>query len=636
MEDNSLHKKMKIIENDKNIFDINGEYVIPLYQRGYEWEEKEISKLIEDIDGRRINEKYYLGTLIVSTTEVDGKKQHEIIDGQQRLTTLFLMLNCICKNIKKSLKFACRDKSNYTLEHIESIINKKSFENEENKYDKNIVKAINIIKENFKNIDKEEFIKKLSNVVIFQIEVPQHTDLNHYFEIMNTRGEQLSQTDVLKAKLMSYLAKEERVIFANIWDACSEMDTYLQMNFSKDVREQLFGKTWNELPPDNWEELKKLKLTNWENENEFKIDEIIDSNYREKDIEKIEEKDEDEKETYSSIIDFSPFLIHVLKVYILNEKIENEKNINKTIDDIKILETFEKYTKNMEQDKLREFSKKFIIYLMKCRFIFDKYFIKRKHIGDTIGNDKWSLQELNASGRNKTPGYSETKFIEEKDKNKENANAIYNKNILMLQSALRVTYTSSKVMYWITEILQWLVENNCENIKNNLNRFDLEIEDFIKKEVNENFFGTEQADHQGTNTHHIVFNYLDYLLWKEKRVRDSENFVFEFRNSVEHWYPQHPSINTFEKWENEKERDNFGNLCLLQIGDNSKFSNLPPSAKKGFKDTIETGSLKLRLMAEDTIEHGDVNADKYWKTKGYLEHGKEMIDILRKACNKED
>lgn len=603
MEDNNLHKKLKIIENDKNIFDINGEYVIPLYQRGYEWEEKEISKLIEDIDGRRINEKYYLGTLIVSTTEVDGKKQHEIIDGQQRLTTLFLMLNCICKNVEKSLKFACRDKSNYTLEHIESIINNKSFGNEENKYDKNIVKAINIIKENFKNIDKEEFIKKLSNVVIFQIEVPPHTDLNHYFEIMNTRGEQLSQTDVLKAKLMSYLAKEERVIFANIWDACSEMDTYLQMNFSKDVREQLFGKTWNELPPDNWEELKKLKLTNWENENEFKIDEIIDSNYRDKDIEKIDEKDEDEKETFSSIINFTPFLIHVLKVYIINEKIEDKENINKTIDDIKILETFEKYTKNIEQDKLGEFSKKFIIYLMKCRFIFDKYFIKRKYIDNT---EKWSLQELNAYGRKKTPGYSETKFIEEKDdqsvlkkekgdKNKENSNAIYNKNILMLQSALRVTYTSSKVMYWITEILQWLTKNNCENIKNNLNRFDVEIEDFIKEEVNENFLEKKQADHQGTNTHHIVFNYLDYLLWtgKYKEVKDSENFVFEFRNSVEHWYPREDILGL---WKSEYERDYFGNLCLLQIDDNARFTNLPPSDKKNiFKKIIEKRKLEIKV-----------------------------------------
>lgn len=592
MEDNNLHKKLKIIENDKNIFDINGEYVIPLYQRGYEWEEKEISKLIEDIDGRRINEKYYLGTLIVSTTEVDGKKQHEIIDGQQRLTTLFLMLNCICKNVEKSLKFACRDKSNYTLEHIESIINNKSFGNEENKYDKNIVKAINIIKENFKNIDKEEFIKKLSNVVIFQIEVPPHTDLNHYFEIMNTRGEQLSQTDVLKAKLMSYLAKEERVIFANIWDACSEMDTYLQMNFSKDVREQLFGKTWNELPPDNWEELKKLKLTNWENENEFKIDEIIDSNYRDKDIEKIDEKDEDEKETFSSIINFTPFLIHVLKVYIINEKIEDKENINKTIDDIKILEIFEKYTKNIEQDKLGEFSKKFIIYLMKCRFIFDKYFIKRKYIDNT---EKWSLQELNAYGRKKTPGYSETKFIEEKDQNKENSNAIYNKNILMLQSALRVTYTSSKVMYWITEILQWLTKNNCENIKNNLNRFDVEIEDFIKEEVNENFLEKKQADHQGTNTHHIVFNYLDYLLWtgKYKEVKDSENFVFEFRNSVEHWYPREDILGL---WKSEYERDYFGNLCLLQIDDNARFTNLPPSDKKNiFKKIIEKRKLEIKV-----------------------------------------
>ena len=43
----------------------------------------------------------------------------------------------------------------------------------------------------------------------------------------------------------------------------------------------------------------------------------------------------------------------------------------------------------------------------------------------------------------------------------------------------------------------------------------------------------------GVNTPHIVFNYLDYLLWKAN-VEKYNDFSFEFRNSVEHWYPQTP------------------------------------------------------------------------------------------------
>lgn len=41
------------------------------------------------------------------------------------------------------------------------------------------------------DVDKDSFIKKLSKIILYRIEVPEHTDLNRYFEIMNTRGEQL-------------------------------------------------------------------------------------------------------------------------------------------------------------------------------------------------------------------------------------------------------------------------------------------------------------------------------------------------------------------------------------------------------------------------------------------------------------
>ncbi len=58
------------------------------------------------------------------------------------------------------------------------------------------------------NINEESFIKKLSKVVIFRIEVPEHTDLNRYFETMNVRGEQLEQHDILKAELMEHMKKK--------------------------------------------------------------------------------------------------------------------------------------------------------------------------------------------------------------------------------------------------------------------------------------------------------------------------------------------------------------------------------------------------------------------------------------------
>ena len=73
----------------------------------------------------------------------------------------------------------------------------------------------------------------------FDPEVPENTDLNRYFEIMNTRGEQLEQHDILKATLMRYLPDDsEKSTFAKIWDACSDMTGYVQMHFIKDSSEE--------------------------------------------------------------------------------------------------------------------------------------------------------------------------------------------------------------------------------------------------------------------------------------------------------------------------------------------------------------------------------------------------------------
>ena len=128
---------------------------------------------------------------------------------------------------------------------------------------------------------------------------------------------------------------------------------------------------------------------------------------------------------------------------------------------------------------------------------------------------------------------------------------------------------------------------------------------------------------QGVNTPHVVLNYLDYLLWARDR-RSYDGFVFEFRTSVEHWYPQNPSDDTFVRW---GEVDRFGNLCLVQRNVNSKFSNLNPLAKKAtFKEMISGGSLKLREMANVT------NSGDGWRDGACQQHEAEMLRLLFEAC----
>ena len=74
-------------------------YVVPDYQREYVWTDKEVHQLLEDI-GEQIDagttREYFIGTVLVSPT--DQKSHYEVIDGQQRLTTFFLLL-CALKHL---------------------------------------------------------------------------------------------------------------------------------------------------------------------------------------------------------------------------------------------------------------------------------------------------------------------------------------------------------------------------------------------------------------------------------------------------------------------------------------------------------------------------------------------------------
>src|ERR1700676_4028024 len=68
-------------------------YIVPDYQREYVWTEKEVQQLLDDIEEQLdVDERreYFIGPVLVSPTA--QKSHYEVIDGQQRLTTFFLLL----------------------------------------------------------------------------------------------------------------------------------------------------------------------------------------------------------------------------------------------------------------------------------------------------------------------------------------------------------------------------------------------------------------------------------------------------------------------------------------------------------------------------------------------------------------
>lgn len=204
----------------------------------------------------------------------------------------------------------------------------------------------------------------------------------------------------------------------------------------------------------------------------------------------------------------------------------------------------------------------------------------------------------------------------------------------MIQSALRVSYTSPKVMHWITGLLLWLEMNDNTS---KLNSYCAVAEQIARQSIIENFFKPcKDGDYRlGVGTPHIVFNYLDYLIWKNDRNL-YKDFTFEFRNSVEHWYPRHPKESEIETWK-DGGVDRFGNLCIIQRNVNSKFYNLPPEGKKtSFRSMIEKGSLKLRLMSKLTAPDKGISANQNWKDYVCAEHEREMINLLSEDCGLEE
>lgn len=389
--------ELRLFSIDKpTVFTDTYKYIVPLYQRAYSWTFKEIEQLIDDLSDFN-DDEYYLGSLIV----YKRNDAYEVIDGQQRLTTLYIlfdvlkyMFNCNCEN-HKSLIFECREKSNHTLQ--------KYYEKDldETLIEKTIIDGKDIIFQKIKRdkIDVDALINRFSNIILYRIEVPEHTDLNRYFEIMNTRGEQLEQTDILKARLMEPLAENEKDAFAILWDACSDMTGYVQMHIDSKskIRSLLFDNHWNYLKEDSLDDF--LLNRNAKNvQSNITIKEAILNDYSTEDYDGIDDKDE--RVRFDSIIEYPYFLQYVLKVYVDLYDIFScdEKDIvPEQIDDKKLLINFERVIQdglinNQRIDK-RTFSINFIKCLIKCRYLFDKYIIKREHSVDDKDGE-WCIKSL--------------------------------------------------------------------------------------------------------------------------------------------------------------------------------------------------------------------------------------------------
>lgn len=633
------------------------EYRIPIYQRNYAWGVGETTQLIQDIadyakDSPTNN--YYIGNLIVFPRYKNNNIYFETIDGQQRTTTLTILLCALKHNYtnydlswyeKVNLSFDHREKSNLTLSALyynpETINNSIVNSNIMDVYNKAWSIVDKVCQD--KGIHVSEFIDYLLNkVIILRISVPKDTNLNHYFEIMNSRGEQLEQQEIVKAQLMSPIKNDQSAMatFNLIWEACSNMDRYVQLNFPKSVRGQIFEKNGTEKVKISFNDLTALycKESVIGNENNsYSLERLFEDAangipYRKPWEDNI---NNEQSETFHSLITFSNFLLHTLKII----RPENKEVV---LDDKRLTNIF-KSVIDGEKDAV-VFSKEFIMQLLDLRFLFDKYVIKRKQ-------DKWSLKKLLPQKADKDKYYYKDTFSKSESEDDESGQ---NRNIIMLLSMFHVSAPTQIYKYWMNASLHYVYNHRntsaseyAEYLWNLAKAYMLDrylansdkkipFETIIfenngrsvncNKDILWSNINIDEYPQKGEHVENFVFNFYDYLLLKETKDTD---FEFSYRTSVEHFYPQHP---TDKEPMDFNHLHSFGNLCLISRGMNSKFTNNLPKAKYdnfGDAKAMKTYSLKLKSMM-NTIKNGET-----WSETKILQKEQEAKGLINKALSSE-
>lgn len=651
-----------------------GKYVIPIYQRNYDWGEREALQLLEDISdyaqknkeqNKKQNKKqpYYIGSAVVFLRTAHGETYFETIDGQQRLTTLTI-LACLLKHQKKAGWF---EKPNLSYDHRkeadEALMMLVNGQLSQHPSAQNIVSVYRLLEKHLqpmltaKELDLETFADYLfEKVIILRIPVPQDTQLNHYFEIMNTRGEQLEKHEVLKAVLMGKLAPKEHHLFHLIWEACSDMSAYVQMNFSVDMRNVLFDDTWSKLRVESFDEgffdnLYKA-LPQKESDNTTNVEDgaphtleslFTDANNHESyDFPSDGNADKGKSERFGSIINFPNFLLQVLKVcYHGSPFYQKEVDAQIRLDDKALIPTFQAVLSSLgtEAEKTR-FVKEFIMQLLLLRTLYDRYVIKREYVN---GTESWSLKKLKYDTNHKTGSYVNTFSSSNKAEDAEPESDI-GKEIRLLEAMFHVSAPTQIYKHWLNAVLKAVHTTNpieADSLRNRL--YDLTrcymLDVYLAKDGKKHSFeeivyregGMPQnniddidwgAINQGCNVQNFIFNFYDFILWSEKSGQH-EKFDFTYRTSVEHFYPQKP-MPGYEPLLTEY-LNSFGNLCLISSGMNSKFSNNMPKAKYdnfGSSEEMRSAlSLKLQEMMV-SVNDGEWEIEQI---KAHYEKARERI-----------
>ena len=219
------------------------QYVIPVYQRNYTWRKKHVNKLIQDINDLLTGktQSHFIGSIVyVITSEVFNQREWSIVDGQQRLTTIFLLLYAIrdilekrgdtqkAKALRSQYLENVNAEGDYKL-RLKPLVNndfefKKIVDKDVDHLDKSslIFQNYNLL---FKQVETwlkdysiEDIIKAVDKLYVVYIQLDKDDNAQQIFESINSTGETLKASDLIRNYiLMNKIDQVQTKYFTNYW-----------------------------------------------------------------------------------------------------------------------------------------------------------------------------------------------------------------------------------------------------------------------------------------------------------------------------------------------------------------------------------------------------------------------------------
>ncbi|TDJ86724.1 DUF262 domain-containing protein [Campylobacter volucris] len=190
------------VDKNEDIFSKDGFSLdIPDYQRPYTWEIEQVKILLKDINEQinKNDQKYLLGSLILHKNNENNENKFNIVDGQQRLSTLALILRVLCENNQEKCK-ECK---------IGNFLDNVEYSHNESKY--HIKENYEYIKTYFESYDEKcEFLTYLLYKIEFIcVLAPSEDDAFLFFDSANSKGKALKSYDLIKAFHLYSLEKKQ-------------------------------------------------------------------------------------------------------------------------------------------------------------------------------------------------------------------------------------------------------------------------------------------------------------------------------------------------------------------------------------------------------------------------------------------